>query len=450
MDINLNYVPNESMGYGRLGVKVAEEFQRRGVEVYRHLPSPEAPTHPERNAGIASNVCWVSVPTHAQGWWEGQTASIFTMWEATNLPESFREALHTFDNVIVPSAQNVELFSPFHDNIHEVHLGVDPTEWHLIDRPEPGVFFDFLIGGSGARKGTDLAYKAFLAAFPNKRWDGPIPRLVMKNPRRDNFEHSRLMMIGGRISPEAEQALYASAHCYLQPSRGEGFGLQPLQAIAQGLPTILTGAHGHASFADLGMPIDSTFGPASYFIYGEPGDWWEPDFDQLVERMRWVYDNWGLAVEQAKVGAGVVAERFTWANTVDRLMEILDLSAPLSDKGRWVEPAPLKFLVRVDRELHVNAAGLEYHFLPGHDHWVPADVKRILAEGGHLAASCIREFDGLTDEQVARLGGSDEHLFCSHCGQKYNSGTTRADEILADLERDIEADRDLTRWHAGA
>ena len=62
-----------------------------------------------------------------------------------------------------------------------------------------------------------------------------------------------------------ELDLYRSCHAYLQPSRGEGFGLQPLQALALGRPTILTNAHGHASFAHLGIPLDSTMQKAAYF-----------------------------------------------------------------------------------------------------------------------------------------------------------------------------------------
>lgn len=449
MDINLNYVPSESIGYGRLGLNLARGLTSRGVTVYDHMPPPEGVAFDEaaaqgRHAGTSSTACWVSVPTHARGWWSTQTPVVFTMWEAMRLPESFRDTLHHFDTVLVPSDQNVELFSDYHPNVKRVLLGVDPVEWHHVERTPPGAFFDFLIGGSGARKGTDLAFAAFLKAFPTTG-DGPIPRLIMKNPKGEPFDHERVMVIKGKLEPADEQALYASAHCYLQPSRGEGFGLQPLQAMAQGLPTILTDAHGHESFAHLGYGIGATPAPSAYFIYGDAGDWWEPDLDELVDQMRWVYDNWGHAVEKARVGAAVIAQDFTWDNTVDQFLDAVDLSQPFTP-GVWFEPSPLKFRIRTNRNMTLNVAGTNYTFKAGIDYMGLSDVKRVLAEGGHLTSDCIADGDGLTDEQVARLGGGDDHLYCDSCKQRYGSGLTKAD----DLYLEGEADRDLTRWHAGA
>lgn len=433
MDINLNYLHDETRGYGRLGVKLGQELAKRGVTVYDHMPPAEGVFDGDasgRTSGLSGTACWVSVPTHARGWWSSQSPVMFTMWETMHLPECFRENLHHFDQILVPSAQNVDLFSTYHPNVKQVLLGVDPEEWHYVERPLPEVFFDFLIGGSGARKGTDLAYKAFLKAFPTVG-DGPIPRLVMKNPKGESFDHDRVMVIAGTLEPADEQALYGSAHCYLQPSRGEGFGLQPLQAMAQGIPTILTGAHGHESFAHLAHGISAKPAQSAYFIYGEAGDWWEPDLDELVDRMRWVYDNWGLAVEKARVGASVIAQDFTWSNTVDQFLDAVDLARPF-EKGDWFTPTPLQFRLRVDQDMVVNVGDTTYQFQAGVDYWTPGDVKRVLAEGGHLSADCVSDQEGLTLDQVERLKG--DHLYCTSCHQRYGSGLTKADDLYLEGE----------------
>lgn len=430
MQINLNYVHAEGIGYGRLGVKLAECLTEAGVEVYDHMPVPEGVVYDVKGAegrhpGTAHDICWVSVPTHAAGWWSTQRRSIFTMWESMRLPEQFRESLHNFDVVMVPSDQNVELFGRYHDNVQRVLLGVDPAEWHYVERTEPGMFFDFLIGGSGPRKGTDIAFDAFKAAFPTADGSGPIPRLIMKNPRGEDFAFDgRVQVIGGKLPAEEEQALYASAHCYLQPSRGEGFGLQPLQAMAQGCPTILTDAHGHESFAHLGYGISAEAGPASYFIYGDAGEWWEPNVDELVDAMRFVYANYDQACADAKVAAEIVAEDFTWANTAEQFMGCLGLGQPFTP-GEWVEPSLLKYRIRVTQEMRCDIAGRRLIFEAGKDYYDLADVKRIFAEAGILDPDCISDEDGgLTDEQVARLG-------------------------KATAERQHRGDPDLTLWHAG-
>lgn len=431
MELNLNYVHSEAIGYGRLGVKLAEALEVEGVTVYDHQPAPEGVVYDVkgaegRNAGTAGCACWISVPTHATGWWDTQHTSIFTMWEAMRLPEQFRESLHHFDTVLVPSEQNVELFGRYHDNVKLVLLGIDPTEWTYVPRTQPSTHFDFLIGGSGARKGTDLAFAAFKAAFPKADTSGPIPRLIMKNPRGEDFAYDgRVTVIGGKLDPLDEQALYASAHCYLQPSRGEGFGLQPLQALAQGCPTILTDAHGHESFAHLGYGITATPADAAYFIYGDAGQWWEPNLDELVDTMRFVYNNYDLAEQDARRAARVIAKDFTWANTARQFMDAIPLDRPFVE-GSWVSPSPLKYRIRTTKQMKCDIAGRRLVFEAGTDYWDLADVKRIFAEAGILDQDCMSGEDcGLTDEQVIRLG------------KPKADGRSHGDP-------------DLTLWHAGA
>jgi glycosyltransferase involved in cell wall biosynthesis len=441
-ELNYLYLHAEHIGYGRMGVNIAKEMQKMGVDVYDHLPEPGEPP-PQRdldhlahlNTGKASKVCnvvvWASVPTHARGWWKGQYPVINTMWESMSLPESFRESLHNFPLVIVPSHQNVELFSRYHDNVAFVPLGVDPEVWHPEERPEVGATFRFLIGGSGPRKGTDLAYKAFRAAFSTWPEDGPIPTLVMKSPRAEGFHGPNIEIVGGRISAQAEVDLYASAHCYVGPSRGEGFGMMPLQALAQGCPTILTAAHGHDSFAHLGIGIPATPAAAAYFIYGDAGEWWEPDFDALVDEMRWVYDHYDEALARAAHAAEVIAAEFTWANTAARFVDVIGmdrLSAPAKVDG-WYTPDARLYEVVTNRPWRCEVAGITYFFEKGKSYREPADVKRIAFETGILDPVCCTGDDtGLAPSQLEGIAAySASQSFCPTCHQQLGTQPTRAD-----------------------
>jgi len=360
-----------------------------------------------------------------------------TMWEATRLPESFRETLHEFETIIVPSQQNVELFSQFHDNVKLVPLGVDPERWHYIQRTPPGQFFDYLVAGSGPRKGTDLAHLAFRKLW-GKSWpkSGPIPRLVMKNPRGEYFHGERIEVVGGRISAEAEAALYARAHCYLQPSRGEGFGLQPLQALAQGCPTILTDAHGHGTFAHLGYGLDTTMAQSAYFIYGDAGEWWEPNFNQLCDWMEYVYLNYDGACEFAKRSADVIADRFTWKNTAQGFIQAVGQENLEREcvQGDWYSPTQQKYLIITNKDWACEIAGFHYQFKRGEKYYEWADVKRILFEAELLDPLCLVGDDpGLSPSQLERMPEySAQHSHCALCGQILNSALTRADEIFYD------------------
>lgn len=443
-----------SIGYGRLGVKLAEGLTARGVDLFNHIDTPGAPNHLQQRkegtrTGETNVVAWVSTPGHARGWRTGQYAAINTMWESAHLPEAYREHLYAFDCIIVPSQQNVELFSQYHPNVKLALLGVDPAEWFYVKRQTPNAEFRFMCGGSGARKGTDLAVKAFRHVFAGKKIDGPRPVLVMKNPKGEDFYGDGIEMVTGRLSDADEQALYSSVHCYLQPSRGEGFGLQPLQAIAQGIPTILTDAHGHASFAHLGYGLSTTMTKSGYFLYGEAGEWWEPSFDDLCAHIEYVYNNWETAEVRAVESAAVVAREFTWERTADQFIDAIGmdrLCAPYSGDGSWFAPPGKLYPVMVKRRWTADIAGETFLWQPGQIYHEAADVKRIMYEADLLDPACVEATDGsnLSDgllpsqlENAAAYSG--RHSFCDSCGQKLGSGVTAADEILAEMEAQVDA-----------
>lgn len=429
--LNLLYVHSTVLGYARYGVKLADALGRQGIKVDDSL-DPDT-TDP------ANVACWISTPSHADGWFAGQHTVISTMWEATVLPEAFRENLHNFDQILVPSAHNQELFSRYHPNVTYVPLGVDTQEWAYRQRRPPTDRFVFLIGGSGSRKGVDVAYRAFRKLWPTEgSWgrDSPRPTLIFKSPRNIEWFGPRIEHIGGHLSDQAERDLYAMAHCYLQPSRGEGWGLQPLQAIAQGCPTILTDAHGHKAFSHLGYGISAGLSKADYFIYGDAGQWWEPNLDDLCERMEWVYNHYDEACEHARQASVVAHREFSWDDCAERFVNAVGpdrLAAPYTGSGKWVKPEQKRYLVRVLRPWRAEVAQTVYQFHPGRDYWETADVKRILFEqDGVLDPSCVvadptgpltDTETGLAPEQLARLGEySASHGHCWQCGQILGSG----------------------------
>lgn len=452
-EITMLWVHGKTLGYGRMGSCMAEELVSRGMTVYDRDGRPAdfersgsmmplAPTDGRVAPPNPTNVIsWMSVPTHRDGSYDNQFNSILTMWESRQLPESFRDTLHEFQLVMVPSPQNVELFGQYHDNVRLVTLGVEPELWHPTPVRRPEQFFDFMIAGRGNRKGIDIAYKAFRQVFKGVggTHGKPIPRLLMKSLRgHGEFWSDNVVHHVGMLSDIEERDLYASAHCYIQPSRGEGFGLQPLQAMALGRPTILTDAHGHESFAKLGIPISAGVVKADYFIYGNAGEWWEPDFDETCEAMWDVYQNYDVHLERAMSNAEVVADQFTWKNATDHYVDAHDgeIDKAYSGSGQWTESVRRLYEIITERQWDGDICGIQYQFAAGTPYHVFADVKRILFDNGVLAAECLGPDDqGLAPEQVEQLGKYlGEHSFCRTCGQQLNSGIRRSDQIFAELE----------------
>lgn len=460
--MNLLYVHSTELGYGRMGVKMAEAIERAGVEIFDDLPNPQNSgaqkfiPHTNGKSGVCGHVAWMSTPGHCRGWWDGQTKSLLTMWESNLLPEPFRESLDVFDTLIVPSQQNQELFSRYHPNVKYVPLGIDTTEWYPSERPtleQP--YFTFLISGGGYRKGSDLVIEAFRKVFDGRVADGPPPRLFVHSAKASEFPRDeRIHLITGKLTSEEERALYKLAHCYVQPSRGEGFGLRPLQAIAQGCPTIATNAHGHAAYGDLitfplGWTLQET--PPASFHHGPAGSWWEPDFDELCEAMEDVYLNYADAVEKTRRAAEQAPARFSWdvaaTNYLDAIgRDVLEL--PDVEPVAWIEPPARRYLVRVNQPKAMEVAGIQYLFQPGRDYWEPADVKRVLFDNGTLDVSCLPQNllvnkdgdgndlpmseleSGLTPEQFQRIPDySASQALCPTCRQRLNTNVPTLEEL---------------------
>lgn len=59
---------------------------------------------------------------------------------------------------------------------------------------------------------------------------------------------------GKGATPEQLARVYAEHHVLCQPSRGEAFGLTPLEALACGVPVVATQATGHSQWFQPGLP----------------------------------------------------------------------------------------------------------------------------------------------------------------------------------------------------
>lgn len=338
------------------------------------------------NGKVDPVILWGAPPNHVRAWHTGQRSAIVTMWETTSIPATFRATLDAYDTVIVPSPQNLEMFSEYHPNVKYVPLGVDTDKWFYTPRKESRIFTFFSMANS-VRKGNDLLTKAFRHVFGNG--DDKV-QLVVLDPRIHVRPRKGILPIHNLVDDTELMALYASAHCYLAPSRGEGFGLQPLQAMAQGIPTILTDAHGQAQFAHLGIGIPAGLSQSYGFVHGDAGNWWEPDFDALCAAMKGVYDDYDAACTRAAFNAKRVAAEWSWKLPGHLLLNALgDLEGPMIDKVGEFEPPQRRYLLRVSRRTQCQIAGVPHDFKVGVDYQEVSDVKRVIFDAGLLDPACI-------------------------------------------------------------
>lgn len=272
-----------------------------------------------------------------------------TMFESTKFPEGWRAWLNKATAVAVPSTW---LINTMKDNgvvkpIKVIPEGISQN-FRYVERPiyphDEGKPFTFLaIGDRGLRKGWDVAALAFHQAFG----DDPQYKLIIK--ARDfgfDFGHPNVEIIREDYTEAQLQALYAGVHCFVFPTRGEGFGLPPREAAATGLPVLATEWSGTADdISAWGYPIRYKKVRA---WKGHPefeglGKWAEPDQAHLAQRMIWVasrkrYLMWHQAPAHAKAAqldlqvARRVRKLYDWEKFAQGMAAFWD--EIVSSKGR--------------------------------------------------------------------------------------------------------------------
>jgi glycosyltransferase involved in cell wall biosynthesis len=389
---------DRAIGYGAMNHGFTTELRRQGVELTPHEVV---------DGRVDPVIVFGAPPNHVRKYWQGQRTINFTMWETTVIPAAFRCTLDVFDTILVPSEQNAQMFGEYHPDVRYVPLGVDTDVWRPT--PRKGGTFTFLSMSNSARKGNDLLPKAFERVFGD---GGNRVQMVILDPRRRLQPQPGVILVNSMVSEDELLAHYGAAHCYVSASRGEGFGLQPLQAMAQGCPTILSDAHGQHQFAHLGVPVPCGFSPSYGFVHGEAGDWWEPDFDALCAAMADVHDNYADHLQRAEANAAVVRDEWNWTLATEKLLaELGDLTGEMIPAGRMIDPSEYerRFVLRVSKHTPCHIGGVNFDFWPGTDYKETADVKRVIYDAGLLDESCIDPREpGFSNAELAAIRAGAE------------------------------------------
>ena len=425
-------------GYGRFGDMIQNELEKLGWEVEvsagggQILDATGANVTTPTGEVVPSTVLFMQLPGHAWGWWKGQHSILFTMFESDQVPVEFADVIHEYETVIVPCQANKEAFAAHHGNVHVVPLGVDPTYWHStprrpVTRRDP---FLFLTAGAGwHRKGFGLITRAFMEL----RDELNVPmRLIVKAQNdlvwEDQPKDPDIEFIKERMTRDDEALLYSRAHCYVSGSRGEGWGLCPHQAIAQGIPTILGDGGGQAEFARYGLPIQTHLEPSDYGIWQDIGRWWVPDYDHMLNQMRSVFLHYADYEALAKKGAADIAH-LTWENTARQLMEYFSGEAPFVPT-EWHTFERKLYPIMVNRDMRCDVGGVRYVFTPGTVYYEFSDVKRVIFMSGALARECPE--DGLLPDQAVAFATAKE-ADCPTCHRPWPSVEDEAQAVLEEL-----------------
>lgn len=325
----------------------------------------------------------IMTPNMVNGWFEGQKRVVFTMWETDVLPGMYHEYLPMFDQVLVPCEHNRELFSRYHDNVQVVPLGVDEKFWKPVKRPV-NQKFRFLAGGSHwLRKGLDVVVEAW------EKFSPPNAELIIKGTPETfggipNIDHPSIKVLRQWMTMEEERDLYRSADCFIAASRGEGWGLMPLQAMCAGVPVLLTDTTGHKEFSHLAVGIIYTHKESAVCDrFYTDGEWDSPLVDSLVEQMGQVLANPDEAAVKGRASS-TIARRFTWKAATDKLLETVQPSSSRVSDKVWKSADWATVPVTASKKIVADIGKFHIRMEKGETRQVFPGVRDVLKDAGVL------------------------------------------------------------------
>jgi len=272
-------------------------------------------------------------------------------WEFTTHRNDFTEIFKQADEIWTPSSYSRQSFINSGLDFNKVQVipnGIDPVlftpvgqKYELVTDKKFKLLF---VGGTIFRKGIDVLIKAYLNEFTSK--DDIC--LVIKDMGGSSFyknmnfkdaildiqknpDSPEIIYIDANLTEEEMASLYRACNLFVSPYRGEGFSLPALEAMASGLPVMVTKGGATDDFVDtqvgwlidseprlLGDVIDKSelTGPA-YVL--------EPDEESLRLTLKHIYKNpWELWFT-GLLGSARARGKWNWKRPALKVLSRLDV-----------------------------------------------------------------------------------------------------------------------------
>lgn len=272
---------------------------------------------------------------------KGKFNILYAMYEAEDLPAHYIEKIQEPELVIVPCEHNKKVFSKYRKKpIEVIPLGYDPNVFKFQEKhyntsgfgPKEQPFTFLYVGATNPRKN----FKMVIEAFKELQKKYPEINLYFKTTGQEKeqiFEDDGIIYDTRNISVNELADIYHRANCFVFPSSGEGYGLPAQESMATGTPVIHTGYSGlefakekftyHIKYELKNTHID---------VHNLDTKWAFPDFNDLVSKMDYVYNNYDEAKEKAYHGSNYI-KQFSWDNNAKLFKNIIEKKVAFLDKS---------------------------------------------------------------------------------------------------------------------
>ena len=252
-----------------------------------------------------------------------------TMWETTRIPQGWIRNLNSSRAVIIPSLPNIATFSAqgVTTPMHCVPFGID------TDTFIPGPFAareKVVFGTSGIsrhgwpRKGFDEVVEAFMTAFPKGDENAELRIKCYPKDPIPAWTDKRIICDQGEWPKDELCKWYHSIDCYVSMSKGEGFGLMPLECMAAGRPSVLPAWFGPEAYANAtnSFLVDYKLVPATNY-YESQGLWCDPSVESCAKIMAQLAKRPEMIYAKAK-NAMYDARKYTYDKMVQGYIDVIN------------------------------------------------------------------------------------------------------------------------------
>ena len=264
----------------------------------------------------------------------------YTMLETTGIPEDWVKQCNKMDEIWVPSHFNVQTFqnSGVRVPIQVMPLGIDPNYYnpHIISYKKNHRYTFLSVFEWGERKAPELLLRAYSKAFTGK--DEVV--LICKVNNSDSSIHVEnevrklelpgdgpeiIFLYNTDFEDYEMPALYRSADCFVTATRGEGWGMPILEAMACGLPAIATDWSAQTDFCTEAyaypVRVEKLVEAKAKCEYYQGFQWAQAEEEHLIQRMRYVYEHREEAAQKGQLASDYVRREFTWDRAAEKMEE---------------------------------------------------------------------------------------------------------------------------------
>ena len=267
---------------------------------------------------------------------KGNVTIGFCIFEGSEIPSLWMKYLNCNTAVVTASEFNEVALSHLEKPLHRIPhcLDFDIYTPNCPKHKEYDVFTFLFIGTWKNRKGISELLQAWMEEFGS---DTSVQLLLKTETRRaQSFIYPKygkvknIQFISNKFPDEKMPSFIRSADCIVLPTLGEGAGLVGLQAMAVGVPVIITNFSGVKEYANeqTATLIEPegirTIENLDSYVQFQGCTWPFVSVPGIRKAMRQVKDDYEAAQTKAKFAYSYVKDRFNYQVTADKFKTMME------------------------------------------------------------------------------------------------------------------------------